>query len=451
MNSNSSDFVKGKIYKPLIKFALPVLFAVLLQSLYGAVDLLVVGQFSDSANVSAVATASQIVQTITVVITDIAMGTTILLGQMIGEGKRDRAGYVVGSSIAMFIVLGLIISIAMQFLAGRAAAAMNVPEAAYSQTVAYTRICCGGAVFIVAYNVLGSIFRGIGNSRVPLIAVAIAAVFNVFGDILFVAGFHMGAAGAAYATVMSQALSVVLSFFIIKKMGLPFEFSLKMIRFDRNLIGRVVSLGIPIALQDLLVSISFLIIMAIVNSIGVVASAGVGVAERLCGFIMLVPSAFMQSMSAFVAQNYGAGRMDRAVKALRYAIATSFICGVILGYCAFFHGNVMSSVFSKDSQVIAASADYLRAYAIDCLFTAFLFCFMGFFNGIGKTKFVMIQGIAGAFGVRVPVSFAMSRIVPVSLFKIGLATPCSTVVQITACGIYMAVLKKRGLLSRIKE
>ena len=319
----SSGFTEGKIYSPLIRFALPVLFAVLLQSLYGAVDLLVVGQFSDKANVSAVATASQIVQTLTFVITDIAMGTTILLGQMIGEGKRDQAGEVVGASIAMFAVIGLTVAVVMQFLAGGIASAMNAPQEAYAQTVAYTRICCGGAVFIVAYNVLGSIFRGIGNSRVPLIAVAIAAAFNVFGDLLFVAGFHMGAAGAAYATVISQALSVILSFFIIRRMGLPFAFHFKMVRFNGKLIRKVVSLGIPIALQDLLVSISFLIIMSIVNGIGVVASAGVGVAERLCGFIMLVPSAFMQSMSAFVAQNYGAGKLDRAIRALFYGIGTS--------------------------------------------------------------------------------------------------------------------------------
>jgi putative MATE family efflux protein len=266
---------------------------------------------------------------------------------------------------------------------------MNAPQEAYVQTVAYTRICCGGAIFIVAYNVLGSIFRGIGNSKVPLIAVAIAAVFNVFGDILFVAGFHMGAAGAAYATVMSQALSVILSFFIIRKMGLPFAFHFKMVRFNGNLIRKVISLGIPIALQDLLVSISFLIIMSIVNGIGVVASAGVGVAERLCGFIMLVPSAFMQSMSAFVAQNYGAGKLDRAIRALFYGIGTSLACGIVLGYLAFFHGDSMSMVFSKDMQVVAASADYLKAYAIDCLFTAFLFCFIGFFNGTGDCRRVL--------------------------------------------------------------
>ncbi len=444
----SSGFTEGKIYSPLIRFALPVLFAVLLQSLYGAVDLLVVGQFSDKANVSAVATASQIVQTLTFVITDIAMGTTILLGQMIGEGKRDQAGEVVGASIAMFAVIGLTVAVVMQFLAGGIASAMNAPQEAYAQTVAYTRICCGGAVFIVAYNVLGSIFRGIGNSRVPLIAVAIAAVFNVFGDLLFVAGFHMGAAGAAYATVISQALSVILSFFIIRRMGLPFAFHFKMVRFNGKLIRKVVSLGIPIALQDLLVSISFLIIMSIVNGIGVVASAGVGVAERLCGFIMLVPSAFMQSMSAFVAQNYGAGKLDRAIRALFYGIGTSLACGIVLGYLAFFHGDSMSMVFSKDAQVVAASADYLKAYAIDCLFTAFLFCFIGFFNGIGKTKFVMVQGIIGAFCVRVPVSFFMSRIVPVSLFKIGLATPCSTFLQITLCFIFLLHLHKKGIFQK---
>lgn len=444
----SSGFTEGKIYSPLIRFALPVLFAVLLQSLYGAVDLLVVGQFSDKANVSAVATASQIVQTLTFVITDIAMGTTILLGQMIGEGKRDQAGEVVGASIAMFAVIGLTVAVVMQFLAGGIASAMNAPQEAYAQTVAYTKICCGGAVFIVAYNVLGSIFRGIGNSRVPLIAVAIAAVFNVFGDLLFVAGFHMGAAGAAYATVISQALSVILSFFIIRRMGLPFAFHFKMVRFNGKLIRKVVSLGIPIALQDLLVSISFLIIMSIVNGIGVVASAGVGVAERLCGFIMLVPSAFMQSMSAFVAQNYGAGKLDRAIRALFYGIGTSLACGIVLGYLAFFHGDSMSMVFSKDAQVVAASADYLKAYAIDCLFTAFLFCFIGFFNGIGKTKFVMVQGIIGAFCVRVPVSFFMSRIVPVSLFKIGLATPCSTFLQITLCFIFLLHLHKKGIFQK---
>lgn len=442
----SLNFTQGKIFSPLIRFALPVLAAILLQSLYGAVDLLVVGQFSDPADVSAVATGSQIVATMTFVITDLAVGITVLLGQLIGQGKRDRAGDVIGAGIVLFFILGVVMTAVMELIAQPAAAAMNAPPESFAQTTAYIRICCGGTVFIIAYNVLGSIFRGIGNARIPLLAVLIATVFNIFGDLLLVAGLHMGAAGAAYATVIAQALSVLLSLIIIRRMKLPIRFGRENIRFQGDLIRRIVTIGIPIALQDLLVSISFLVILAIVNAIGVIASAGVGVADRLCAMIMLVPSAFMQAMSAFVAQNYGAGRMDRALRALRYCIVTSLAFGLVLGWLSFFHGDWMSSLFSSNAEVIAASADYLRAYAIDCLFTAFLFCFAGFFNGMGRTKFVMIQGIVGAFGVRVPVSYLMSKSVPVSLFKIGLATPCSTLLQITLCFIYLFILKKKKLL-----
>jgi len=439
----SMNFTEGKILKPLMKFAVPVLAALLLQSLYGAVDLLVVGQFSNPANVSAVATGSQIIQTLTFVITDIAVGMTVFLGQLIGEGKRDGAGKVIGAGIALFILIGIVVTVIMEFTTDGITRIMHAPKEAFAQTSAYIRICSGGTIFIIAYNVLGSIFRGIGNSKVPLITVLIAAIFNIFGDLLFVAVFHMGAAGAAYATVISQALSVMLSFKIIRKTGLPFHFGTADIRFDRGLIGKILSIGIPVAVQDLLVSISFLIIMGIVNAIGVVASAGVGVAEKLCAFVMLVPSSFMQSMSAFVAQNYGAGKPKRALQALRTGIAVSFGCGLVLGWLSFFHGSLLSSIFTNNADVIAASADYLKAYAIDCLFTAFLFCFNGFYNGIQRTKFIMFQGIIGAFCVRVPVSYMMSLQKPVSLFRIGLATPCSTLLQIILCFIYLAYLRKK--------
>ena len=193
---------------------------------------------------------------------------------------------------------------------------------------------------------------------------------------------------------------------------------------------KMVGLGAPIALQDLLVSISFLIILAIVNSMGVTASAGVGVAEKVCAFIMLISSAFMQSISAFVAQNYGAGRMDRAKKALHYGVAVFF-------------GNVLAGIFSSDAMVIEAAADYLKAYAIDCLFTAIFFCYIGFYNGIGMTKFVMIQGIIGAFCVRVPVSWFMSRRAGATLFDIGLATPFSSILQLVLCLGCMLYLRKK--------
>lgn len=184
-------------------------------------------------------------------------------------------------------------------------------------------------------------------------------------------------------------------------------------------------------------------IIAIVNSLGLTASAGVGVAEKMCGFLMLVPSAFMQSMSAFVAQNIGARKPERAKKALLCGIASSLVVSIFMAYFTFFHGDLLAGIFAKDTQVIMAAAGYLKAYAIDCLFTSFLFCFIGYFNGCSHTTFVMIQGIIGAFGVRLPVSWFMSKQAGITLFHIGLATPASSLLQIILCGGYFLFLTYR--------
>lgn len=439
----TQNFTKGNILTSLVRFALPVLAALFLQTMYGAVDMLVVGQFATAADVSAVSTGSWLMQLITSFVVGIAMGTTVLLGRRLGEGKPEEAGKIIGASIVLFAIIGVAITFFMELCAVPVAQMMRTPAEAFDATVLYVRICSAGSVFIVAYNVLGSIFRGIGDSRMPLVTVAIACVFNIAGDFLLVGIFGMATAGAAIATVLAQALSVIISVLIIRRQKLPFTFRRTDIVFDRKRMGSVFRLGLPIAFQDLLVSISFLAITAIVNSLGVIPSAGVGVAEKLCGFIMLVPSSFNQSMSAFVAQNMGAGRMDRAKRALLCGIGMSLVVGVFMAWLSFFHGDLLAGLFARDEAVIAAAADYLKAYAIDCLLVSVMFCMIGYFNGCGKTLFVMLQGIAGAFGVRIPVSLIMSRIKPVSLFKVGLATPCSSVVQIILCVGYFFLLSRR--------
>ena len=420
MKRNGS-FIEGPILNPLLRFTFPVLLALLLQAMYGAVDLMVVGQFGQPADVSAVSTGSQVMHTVTALVTGLSMGATVLLGQKLGEGKPEEGGKVLGSAIALFAAVALVLTAAMLWAASPLARLMQAPAEAFAQTVIYVRICSGGAVFIVAYNVLGAMFRGLGDSNTPLLTVTIACAANIAG---------LGVAGAALATVLAQAVSVALSLLFIKRRGLPFSFSTRDIRFDPRHTGRILRLGVPVALQDVLVSVSFLAIAAIVNGLGVIASAGVGVAEKLCGFIMLVPSSFGQSLSAFVAQNIGAGRKDRAKRAMLYGMGSSLCCGVVLAWLSFFHGSLLAGLFARDAAVIGAAADYLRAYAIDTLLTAILFCFIGYFNGRGNTAFVMVQGIVGAFLVRIPVSLFMSRLEPVSLFQVGLATPCSTVVQI---------------------
>ena len=427
------DFTTGKIVIPLLKFAIPVLMALFLQSLYGAVDLLIVGQFAESADVSAVSTGSQIMMTITNLIASLCMGMTIYLGQKVGEKKADEGGRIIGSGLVMFISVGLVLTVLMPLFSKNLAAVMHAPAEAFDLTTTYIRICGAGIIVIIAYNLIGGIFRGLGDSNTPLVTVLIACIFNILGDFVLVAIFKMGTMGAAIATVGAQLVSVLISLVLISKKKLPFEFNFKMLRWDQKIIGKILFLGTPIAVQDLLVGISFLVILSIVNALGLTASAGVGVAEKVCAFIMLVPAAFMQSMSAFVAQNRGAGRIDRAIKGLKSAVVISFIFGFAMFYMAFFHGDLLAGTFSKDEVVVLAAADYLKAYAIDCLFTCFLFCFVGFYNGMEYTRFVMVQGIIGAFAVRVPVSFIMSKWEPVSLFHIGLATPCSTLLQITLC------------------
>lgn len=438
-----NTLTQGKIMKPLILFAIPVLFALFLQAMYGAVDLLVVGIFASSADISAVSTGSQIMTTLTNLVSSFAMGTTILLGQQIGSGKRKEGGQTVGSAVVLFGIIAVIMTVLLAAFARQVSGIMNAPEEAFEKTAGYVRICGSGMIAIVAYNLIGCIFRGLGDSKTPLFTVSIACVCNIVGDLILCAVFKMGAEGAAIATVFAQIVSVIVSFVIIRRKELPFELHREHVKLHGQTVTKMVYFGAPIALQDLLVSISFLIILAIVNSMGVVASAGVGVAEKVCVFIMLISSAFMQSMSVFVAQNYGAGKMVRAKKALYGGIAVSFAIGVCMFVITYFHGNVLARAFSSDPEVVVAASDYLRAYAIDCMFTAIFFCFIGFYNGIGMTRFVMIQGIIGAFGVRVPVSYFMSRLADTNLFKIGLATPISSTVQFLLCfGCYLLIKKK---------
>ena len=440
---NAKNFTTGGVLKTLIKFAVPVFAALFLQSLYGGVDLLIVGQFAETADVSGVATGSLLMQTVTMVITGLSMGITVYVGQKIGEKNEEEAGKAIGCGIVLFILIGILLSSVLVIFTKPLANLLQAPTEAYVQTCQYIMVCGFGTVFIGLYNLLGAIFRGIGDSKTPLFTVLVACIFNIFGDLLFVAVFGLGAMGAALATILAQAISVMVSTLVITKKTLPFSFQKEHIRFDSKIIAQQLRLGTPIALQELLVGISFLVIQAVVNAIDVVASAGVGVAEKVCGFIMLVPSAFSQSISAFVAQNIGAGLKERALKALKYGILSSLLAATVIGSFTFLKGNLLAMIFAKDAEVIMQAHDYLKAYAIDTFLTAILFCYIGYYNGCGNTFFVMLQGIVGAFCVRVPIVILMSNLPDTTLFHIGLATPSSSVFQILLCLLFMFYKKHK--------
>ncbi len=422
----SDDFTQGNIVGKLLKFMIPILGALILQAMYGAVDLLVVGQYGTSAGISAVSTGSNIINLVTFVISGLTMGVTVLISRYLGEQKPERIGKVIGGAVAFFILLTVFLMALLLAFAPVFAGWLKAPEEAYDLTVTYVRICGVGLIFVVAYNVISGIFRGLGNSRLPLIFVAIACVVNIAGDLLFVAGLQMNVAGAALATILAQFVSVILSLVIIRKQSLPFTVTRQDIGFHPQ-IREFLALGFPIALQDLLVNISFLILCAIVNGIGLDASSGYGIAQKVTSFVMLIPSALMQSMSAFVAQNVGAGKEDRAKKAMFAGMAAGAGIGVFIFAVSFFRGDVPSALFTPDPAYIARSAEYLKGFSPEAVLTCIVFSFIGYFNGHGKTMPVMIQGITASFLVRVPLSYLFSIQPGASLVTIGLAVPLASV------------------------
>ena len=423
---NINDFTQGDIVPKMIRFMLPILGALILQAMYGAVDVLVVGQFGTTTGISGVSTGSNVINLVIFTVAGLSMGVTVLIGKYMGEQRPEKIGKVIGGAIVFFSSLSLVLAVFLLLMAGPLARLMQAPEEAFDLTVLYIRICGGGILFIVAYNLISSIFRGMGDSGMPLLFVAIACVVNIAGDLLFVAVLHMNVAGAALATVMAQAVSVFLSLAIIRKRGLPFPMSGKDICFNRE-IRNFVRVGSPIAFQEIMTQLSFLALCAFINRLGLDASSGYGVANKIVSFILLIPGSLMQSMSSFVSQNVGAGKEDRAVKAMTAGMALGAGIGVFVALAAFFKGDLMASVFTADPAVIARAAEYLKGFAPEAVVTSIMFSFVGYFNGHEQTLFVMAQGLIQTFLVRLPMSWFMSIQPGASLTMIGLAAPSATV------------------------
>ena len=329
MTNDRSDFTQGNILKKLVSFMMPILGALILQAAYGAVDLLVVGRFGSTAGLSAVSTGSQVLNLVTFVVVQFAMGITVLIARYLGERRPEKIGAVIGGGAIVFTMISAVLFVIMVAFAHPISVLMQAPESAVSLTSSYVRICGGGIFFIVAYNLLSAIFRGLGDSKSPLLFVLVACIVNVIGDLVLVAGLHMDAAGAAIATVAAQALSVVFALILLVKMKLPFTITKKDFRLNVQC-KRFLQIGLPLALQECLTQISFLALCAFVNRLGLEASSGYGVACKIVNFAMLVPSSLMQSMASFVSQNIGAGKKKRAKQSMFTGIGVGLAVGCVV-------------------------------------------------------------------------------------------------------------------------
>ena len=390
MKSDKSDFTQGSILQKLVLFMLPVLGALVLQAAYGAVDLLVVGHFGSTSGLSAVSTGSQVLNLVTFVVTQFAMGITVLIARYLGEKRPQYIGQVIGGSIVVFALISAVLFVVLVGFARPISVLMQAPEEALCLTSGYVRIC---------------------------------------GDLLLVAGLHLDAAGAAIATVAAQAVSVVCAVIMLLKKHLPFKLCKADFRLNPQC-RKFLSIGLPLALQEFLTQLSFLALCAFVNRLGLEASSGYGVACKIVNFAMLIPSALMQSMSAFVSQNIDAGSKKRARQSMFTGIGIGLAFGCAVFALVWFKGDALAGVFTADQAVIANAFAYLKGFAPETIATAVLFSMVGYFNGNNKTVWVMVQGLVQTLLVRLPMAYFMSIQPNASLTMIGLAAPTSTAVGI---------------------
>ena len=436
---SAQNLTEGSITKTLLVFAVPYLFANLIQAMYGAVDMIVVGWFANAAGISAVSVGSQVMQILTSMVAGLTMGSTILIAQYSGARREQETQRTIGTTLTLFALLAAVFTVLLFILAPNVLQWLQTPVEAFDAALDYVRICSCGTLFIFGYNAISAILRGLGDSKNPLKFVIIACVCNVVLDLLFVGGFGMGAGGAALATILSQGISMILAILFLSKSDFIFTFSLHNFRIDPEQALRLLGLGLPVSLQETMVSFSFLIINAIVNSLGVVASAAVGICSKFESFAMLPANAFSSAIASMSAQNMGAQKPQRAKRCMWTGIGFAFACSLVFFLWVQLLPQTALALFKADADVTAAGIEYLRTFSFDFMFVSFYFCMNGFLNGCGRTGFSMVNGVAATFFVRIPLAFVLASLLPenLSLYGIGTAAPVATLFSILLCLFYL--------------
>ena len=447
MNSLEKNLTNGSVLKNIAYFSLPYLLSYFLQTLYGLADLFIIGQFEGVASTTAVSIGSQVMHMLTVMIVGLAMGSTVCIGQAVGAGDKKHASAAIGNTVTLFMLLSVVITALLLALVRPIVSVMSTPAEAADGTRAYLTICFIGIPFITAYNIISSIFRGLGDSKSPMIFIAVACAANIALDYIFIGAMGLGPAGAALGTTLSQAISVVFSLVVIlrRKSGISLE--RRDLHPQRDTMGRLLRIGVPVAAQDGLIQIAFIVITVIANRRGLDAAAAVGIVEKIISFVFLVPSSMLSTVSALCAQNIGAGKQARAEQTLRYAIIIAVSFGIIIALLTQFISEQAVGLFTPDVIVITLGGQYLRGYIWDALFAGIHFCFSGYFCACGRSEISFIHNISAIALVRIPGVYLTSKLFPDTLFPMGLATAAGSLLSVIICVIAFALLKKHSVKS----
>ena len=430
------NLTTGSVLKNLMFFSLPYLLSYFLQTLYGMADLFIVGQFDGVASTTAVSVGSQVMHMLTVMIVGLAMGTTVTIGQAVGAKNRKKISQTIGNTVILFCIVSVAMMAFFLCMVRPIVAVMSTPAEAVEGTVAYLTICFVGIPCITAYNVISSIFRGMGDSKSPMYFIAIACGANIAFDYIFMGALHLG-------TTLAQALSVVIALTVILKKKMGISVSRQDFRPRREATGQIVRIGLPIALQDGLIQVAFIIITIIANRRGLSDAAAVGIVEKIISFLFLVPSSMLSAVSALGAQNIGAGKPERAVRTLYYSIGITVGFGVIISIIIQFVAAPVVGLFTADAAVVVLGTQYIRGYIWDCIFAGIHFSFSGYFCAIGRSELSFIHNITAIVLVRVPGVYLTSKLFPDTLFPMGLATVAGSLTSVVICLIAFHILKRQ--------
>ncbi len=436
------DLTKGSVFRNIIVFSLPYLLSYFLQTLYGMADLFIVGQFHGVDSITAVSVGSQVMHMLTVMIVGLAMGATVTIGKAVGARQPEKASLTVGNTIVIFMGLSVVIMLLLLLLVKPIVAAVSTPQEAVSGTIMYLMVCFIGIPFITAYNIIGSIFRGLGDSKSPMYFIAVACVANILLDYLFIGAFHLGAMGAALGTTLAQMVSVIVALTIIVKRKTGILLQKGDFKLQPDIIGQILKIGIPIAVQDGFIQIAFMVITVIANQRGLNDAAAVGIVEKIIGVVFLVPSTLLSAVSALSAQNIGAGKHERAEATLRYAIIMAAAFGLVISVIAQFTGSSIVGIFTEDRQVILLGNQYLKAYIWDCMFAGIHFSFSGYFCACGLSGISFLHNALAIVLVRVPGAFLASKYFADTLYPMGMAAPAGSLLSVIVCVIAFIWIKK---------
>lgn len=438
------NLTSGSVLKNIVFFSLPYLLSYFLQTLYGMADLFIIGQFEGVDSITAVSVGSQVMHMLTVMIVGLAMGSTVLIGKAVGARKKEQAAAVIGNTVSLFMAVAVVCTLLLLVLVRPIVGVMSTPEEAASGAIRYLTICFMGIPFITAYNIISSIFRGMGDSKSPMYFIAVSCGANIILDYVFIGGLHLGPAGAALGTVLSQTISVITALTVIlhKKTGI----SLKKQHFRpvSSVMGNILKIGVPVALQDGFIQIAFIVITVIANRRGLTDAAAVGIVEKLIGIVFLVPSSMLSAVSALSAQNIGAGKPERAVQTLKYAVMISVGFGFTVAVLTQFVSVPVVGIFTDDTEVAIAGSQYLRSYIWDCMLAGVHFCFSGYFCAWGMSGISFVHNVLSIICARVPGAYFASVYFPDTLFPMGLAAPAGSFLSGVICIAAFVYLRKYG-------